>query len=459
MPDIAERPGPLYQAIVDAMAEDIRRGRLAAGAKLPPHRDLAWRLKVTVGTVARAYAEAERVGLVTGQVGRGTFVSQRAAPASLADYMAVHPLDEAGVVDMTKNRPTADNIALVAETLRAVTERPDFAALLGYRLGDELPRHRAAAAAWLAEEGVPVPPERAIVTVGGQQAMVAVLASTTRPGEAILCEQLTYPGIKTAASLLDRRLIGLPTDKHGLIPEAYEAALASREARLLYIMPTVNNPTGVLMPAERRQAIVEIARRHDGLIVEDGVHAYLCEPPAPTPIAALAPERGYYLTALSKIVAPALRVGFVAVPEGQGARVMGAVSAMTTMLPQLMAEAAAMLIESGAVRRCAAAHRIEAAARHALVASLLGPEVAGPLPTFLCFLKLPAAWRASEFVTEAWRRGVAVSPAAAFVVGGRPVEAVRMNLSAPRDLAELERGLKVIAELVAAVPETCCLTV
>src|SRR5215472_18586915 len=74
LPDLSRRNGPRYRAIAEALAEDVREGRLADGARLPTHRDLAWKLRVTIGTVSRAYAEAERRGLIVGEVGRGTFV-------------------------------------------------------------------------------------------------------------------------------------------------------------------------------------------------------------------------------------------------------------------------------------------------------------------------------------------------------------------------------------------------
>ena len=82
-PDLSGRNGPRYRAIADALAEDVRGGRLAAGTRLPTHRDLAWRLKMTIGTVSRAYAEAERRGLVAGEVGRGTYVRRLAGIAPI----------------------------------------------------------------------------------------------------------------------------------------------------------------------------------------------------------------------------------------------------------------------------------------------------------------------------------------------------------------------------------------
>src|SRR5690348_232297 len=117
-PDIGLRPGPRYRAIAEALAEDVRSGTLPAGTRLPTHRDLAWRLHVTVGTVSRAYAEAERRGLISGEVGRGTFV-RAVAPAAPTLRFHADPA-ERNLVDFRVNRPRATSEAPL--TARALAE-------------------------------------------------------------------------------------------------------------------------------------------------------------------------------------------------------------------------------------------------------------------------------------------------------------------------------------------------
>src|SRR5215468_4326993 len=106
-PDLSGRGGPRYRAIADALAEDVRGGRLAAGTRLPTHRDLAWRLKMTIGTISRAYAEAERRGLISGEVGRGTYVRPPAGGAlGMPDDIPGDPRDP-NFIDLSINRPSA----------------------------------------------------------------------------------------------------------------------------------------------------------------------------------------------------------------------------------------------------------------------------------------------------------------------------------------------------------------
>lgn len=444
--------GPRYLAIVDAIAADIRTGKLTPGTRLPPQRDLAWRLKVTVGTVARAYAEAERQGLVSGEVGRGTFVRDGAAePQSVGDFLSAHSL-AGNVLDMAVNRPSGDNNAgLLAEAVRAVTRRPDFAGLLSYHLEGNT-RYAAAGAAWFERSGLDVPAERVVVTASGQQAIVACLGAVTRPGDCVLAEEFTYPGIKSAATLLGRQLLPVRCDEGGLCPDAFERALAERHGKVIYLISAGSNPSTATLSEERRRAIVAAARRHDAVIIEDGIYAFL-NPSAPPPLAALAPERTLHMTSLAKSVSPALRIGYVAAPDGLVARVAGGVSATTLMVPAVMAEAATQLIEDGGAADCAERQLAEARRRRALATGILGAGTCRGDAAFNLWLPLPPPWRADTFVAEAKGNGVALSPGGSFAVGRPRYEAVRVSISAAPDHDSLARGLRILAGMLRSSSE------
>src|SRR5260221_9259749 len=99
VPDLKADEGPRYLAIVEALAGDVANGVLGPGSRMPTHRDLADRLGMTVGTVSRAYAEAARRGLVSGEVGRGTFVRSRSLPGQGGE------LRSSGLLDLSQNHP------------------------------------------------------------------------------------------------------------------------------------------------------------------------------------------------------------------------------------------------------------------------------------------------------------------------------------------------------------------
>ena len=450
-PDLAQQQGPRYLAIAQALAEDIEAGRLMAGDRLPTHRDLAWNLGVTVGTVTRAYAEAERRGLIAGEVGRGTFVREQ-LPSAPPDYEGSVPPD--GTIDLSYNFPALEtDHALFGEVLAEMAREPELAQNLGYLLGPGRDSHRAAAAGWLAEAGLKRPPEEVIVTCGAQHAMFLAVSALTRPGDVILTESLTYYGIKSIAESLERQLYGVALDEQGLVPDALEAAIRSSGARVLYCIPTLQNPTASVMPEERRRRIVEICRRHEVTIIEDDIYSFLLDQPA-TPLSALAPERSFYATSLSKSVAPGLRIGFLRAPLAYQDAIATALRASTLMPSGFMAEAATRLILSGRARRATDAKRDEAKARQALARELLPADHLFAHPRcFHAWLTLPRPWRHEDFTDEARHRGVLVGSARVFAVGRQPVpHAVRLCLHAAQSRDQLVRGLRTLSEILEEKP-------
>src|SRR5258707_10809036 len=392
-PDLRQRSGPRYIAIAEALAEDAGGGHLRPGTRLPTHRDLADRLGVTVGTVTRAYAEATRRGLVTGEVGRGTFVRAAARPAAAAGAVP-----DAGIIDLSANLPPAAAVkqeaATLARTLAALSRRQDLGRLLAYPPEGGAREHRAAGAEWIRRGGFATTVERVLVTSGSQHGMTAVFAGLFAPGDVIATEALTYPGMKTLAGLLALRLQGVAMDEHGLRPDAFAAACRARRPKALYCVPTLQNPTTAVMPASRRQEIAAIARDHGVLIVEDDVHGRLLARPQP-PLCTLAPDDSVYLTGTSKVLAPGLRVGFTVAPPALFPRIAAAIRGTTWMAAPLMAEIASRWIQDGTAETILARKRKEAAARYRIARKALERFAIQAHPeAYHLWLALPKPWRA-----------------------------------------------------------------
>ncbi|MCC6849809.1 MAG: PLP-dependent aminotransferase family protein [Deltaproteobacteria bacterium] len=445
-PELRDGGRPRYVALADALAADIAGGRLAAGDRLPTHRALADALGIAIGTVTRGYAEAERRGLVRGEVGRGTFVG----PAPLGAAAAAHGERASGVIDLSLNVPVAGIAPDLAGALRALAKRAGVDDLLRYQPHAGATRHRAAGAAWAARYGVEAAPEQVLVCAGAQHAMLTIFAARAKPGDRVLTEDLTYPGMKALAGLLHLSLEGVAMDAEGLRPDALADALARSGARFLYCMPTIHNPTGTVLTAARRRAISALARAHDLTIIEDDAHRFLVSD-APPPFARLAPERTYHIAGTSKAIAGGLRVAFVTAPRHAVEQVERSIWATTWMAAPLTAEIAATWIEDGTADRVAAAQRREAAARQALARTALGDLVAGTHPQALhLWLELPEPWRGETFARAARERGVAIAPAEVFAAGrGAAPHAVRLGLGGARDRPELERALAVVRDTLA----------
>jgi DNA-binding transcriptional MocR family regulator len=453
MPQLEGRPGPRYLAIADALGEDLEKGRVRPGSQLPTHRALADRLGVTVGTVSRAYAEAARRGLLSGEVGRGTFVRH-----ALSAMPALPEARTPDVVDLSLNHPPPGMSELaraLSETLAALSRSPDTSSLLTYPVEGGSAAHREAGAEWLARTGLAAQPENVVVCSGSQHALTTVLSTQMRPGDLLLTECLTYPGLKAVASLLHLRVQGLPMDDEGLRPDAFEAACRAGGAKALHCVPTIQNPTTALMSLARREEIAAIARTHGILVIEDDVHALL-PPKRPRPIAALLPELTYYLTSTSKVLTPGLRVGYVLAPPGRAQALAAGIRVTTWGAVPLMVEVVSSWMRSGAADAIIEAIRREAAARQEVARRVLaGLEVQAHPYGMHVWLLLPEPWRSDGFAAVAGRRGVLVSPAEAFLVGRTAgPHAVRISLGSVLTRGELEKGLSAIREVVAGAPDS-----
>jgi DNA-binding transcriptional MocR family regulator len=451
-PDLAAFAGPRYRALVEALARDLAEGRVAPGTRLPPQRDLAYRLGVTVGTVSRAYALAAQRGLVIGEVGRGTFVRDAAAPLERASRVS-DGIDD--TIKLTVNAPPDPYYrTLLAERLAELTARSGATlGFWGYSPKPGLPEHRAAGASWIGGVGVEAAPERTLLTGGAHQAIVVALAALARPGERVLVEALTYSGVCHVAERCGMRLHGLAMDDEGLLPEALAAACRADGARLLFVNPTAHNPTTATMSAARREAIAALARRHDLIVIEDDVYGRLPEARLP-PLAALAPERTVYIGSASKSVAPGLRVGVLLGPPQLVPRLLDAQHDLFLTCPPLMAELFAQLVRDGTAEQLAARQRQEASVRQRLAREVLGTRAHLAQPTsYHLWLPLPPPWRATEFIAHVAERGVMVDPATAFAVDrARAPHAVRVSLSAAASNDRLRRGLQVLAETLGEMP-------
>jgi len=429
-PRLPETPDPIYSRIADALERDIRAGVLVPSSRLPTHRELARNLRITPVTVTRAYAEAMRRGLVESMTGRGTFVrtanrrESAALPAADTDLAT-------NIVSVPLPSPSRALLERIGEELTTST----------YASGGGSERHRAAGAAWI---GRNTDPARVVVTAGTQHALFLAFAATTRPGDVVFAEALTYHGAKSVAALLNVRLAPLPLDRYGIVPDALERACRGRSApKVLYTVPSLHNPTGAVMPETRRRELAAVANAHGLTIIEDDVCGFLLEK-TPPPLAAFAPDRTIFLTGLGKALAPAMRVGYLTAPDAIVARVQAALASTILFASPVTAEWAATWIEDGTAARVVAQKRAEVQLRNRAARRILS-RASGDARSPHLWVELPKRWSAEAFVEEARRRRVRVAGASSFAVGDEVPRAIRVSIGAPATIAELEQALHVLA--------------
>lgn len=445
-PELDGGQASLYRQLVDALARDVASGALPAGERLPPQRMLADRLGLSVGTVTKAYVEAERLGLVAGHVGRGTYVAEPHPNAQ--DGARDRPIDLAYNI-----LPPGAPAARFPETLNALRRRSDLLQLLNYAPPAGYDAHRQAASRWLEQLcGYRICWDRLVVTAGAQQAMALAFSAVCAPGEVILCEEPTFSGMKSIAAAFGYRLVGVAMDEQGIEPQALVRAIRATGARALYLMPTVQNPTGRTLGRTRREEIAAIVRKHELWLVEDDNYAlFASDRPRPAPrLAELAPERTFYVNGLSKCLAPGLRTGFLVCPDlGQVERVVRAVRAQLYAPPAFGPLVFAHWVEEGAALPLAEAQRQDIAERYGLAQALLGGRMevlAAPAPHVWIPCGELEAERAAGL---ALRRGVAITPPAAPFPAGSAISGLRICIGAPPTKAELEKGLRVLASALA----------
>ncbi len=439
MPELAAGPEPIYERLIAALERDVASGRLAPGSKLPPHRELAHRLKLGVGTVTRAYAEAESRGLIAAHVGRGSFVADRAPVQPGAGAAGGQN------IDLARNTPPFGPAARrLAETLGKLRHRPDLAEHLHYAPPEGLEAHRRAGAAWLARTAnfADLDWRRIVCCGGAQQGMTLALSTVCRPGDTVMTESATFFGFKSLAEHAGYRLRGLTMDEDGLRPDAIERA-AAEGARVLYTVPTLQNPTGRVMSLARRREVADMARRLNIWIVEDDIYApYAMEIGLP-PLASLAPELTFYVSGVSKVLAPGLRTGYLLPPAGRlHDEVLQHVRAFNYAPPSFGCLIATQWIEDGTADTITQEIRRDVRTRMQLAETILDDAIEAPKAPQSLHLWLPMSELDAERVARrTLRDGVRVTPPSAPMVGDTAETGVRICLGAATDLAVLEKAL------------------
>lgn len=266
---------PRYLQIADQVARAVRQGTLKPGDQVPPQRWLASQLGVDLTTVTRAYAEVRSRGLIASFGGRGSFIAESySAPRRATVDMAMN------VPPLPAKRALADHINSGIENL---LRNSGAESVSGYQNPELDSSALQAAKVWLGPMFKAMSGSRVLMCAGAQGAIYNLLLTHTRRGDPVLCDSLTYPGFLRAARALGLKIVGVPRDASGMLPDAIERCRRETGARVLYLNPTIQNPTTCTMPADRRREIAELIHRHDLTLIEDDPYWPLASD-APLPI-------------------------------------------------------------------------------------------------------------------------------------------------------------------------------
>ncbi|ALU89390.1 transcription regulator protein [Herbaspirillum rubrisubalbicans M1] len=425
------------------MEQAISDERLKPGDRLPPQRLLADHLGVDLTTVTRAYTEARRRHLLEARGSAGTFV---AAPK----------VDLSQVIDLSMNIPPppagVDLDDLLRQGVSQILIHSDADLLMTYHLGGGSSADRAAGAMWLQELLGHIDERRVLVCPGAQAALAALLLSQTQPGEVILAEPLTYPGLLTAAAQLGRRVVAVGVDGEGMRPDLLQTMARKHGARLVYLNPTLQNPTTHTMPAARRAEIAAVVTRLNLRVIEDDPY-WRFAAHAPKPLAHYAPQHVFYVSTLSKCLLPGLRTAYVVTPEGVGQEeLLGALRSFVLMSTPLMTALSTQWIHDGTADKLLEGIRHEARTRQELALRTLGDaDLAGAGGIHL-WKALPGHWNGPDFVLKARQAGLNLVAHDSFQVGQTDPRQdrtayIRISLGRSRSGFELVNALRRLMEL------------
>ncbi|WP_298189668.1 PLP-dependent aminotransferase family protein [uncultured Pseudomonas sp.] len=453
-PDISGYSGHRYRAVAEAIRDAILSGELRPDSKLLAHREMAWRLGVTIGTVAKAYQLLAEWGLVYAKVGDGTRIKEQEDSETRL------------VLGRKKERRVDFGLLLPSPLNDRALRKQAFADTLT-KLGNDLLRkpitgygpelgyesHRRAGASFMAESGYSAPPSEILVTDGVQEAIHLLLSVFSKPSDIVMTEEIGYLGFKTACSIQNRVIAPIAMDDQGIIPSCLESVATKTQSKLLFIVPNIQNPTGITLSLERRKQIAEISKRCGFYIIENNPF-WAISGALPPPIVSLAPDNTFYVTSLSKYASPTLRIGYLRsdikyIPDLEIAK-----HALSLTGSSLQAEVARTWIKTGIIYELANWQRKEIIARWEIAKQILGEyfPADNEAKPFL-WLKLPTQWRSSEFISALKLEGVACIDSSHFTQGrSKELNSVRLALTTPDTQEHLKKGLLVVKDTLGKNP-------
>tara|TARA_R110002012_G_scaffold219568_4_gene391042 strand:+ start:19666 stop:21000 length:1335 start_codon:yes stop_codon:yes gene_type:complete len=429
-----------YIRLADMLTTAIQEGKLAPGTKLPTHRAFAEQFNVALATATRAYGEVERRGMIVGEAGRGTFVRDLGLPPTLG----VRQTDSNGLIDLVFNMPgDAADADMLRAGLRRLAAAGDLEAMLRYQPHAGRTHERRLFAESLASTLGSIDPECLLVTSGGQHGLATVALGLFRRGERIATDTLTYPGFKSVAALQGLEIVPVEARRGVMDPDDLERQCRTRKLRAVYLMPTVHNPLGVVMNEATRLHLIEIARAHDLLLIEDAAYAFL-EPDPPPSLIALAPERTIYVGGFSKSLATGLRLGYLIAPTTHTDRLLEAIRATTWNAPALISGLVTGWMEDGTLANSEETRRRDGAERQQLCRTVLGgSSIHSHRNAGFAWLPLEKSVRAEPIVTRLREHGISASGAEPFATTVAVPQALRLAFGGvPKD--ELEEVFQIV---------------
>lgn len=465
---------PIYRQLIRQVKMQIESGTLPPGTRLPASRDLAKTLNISRISVVNAYAELRAEGYLSAHAGRGTFVSRDVHPASShAHHPPVQESQEEfalpdsslrdmmrlarrpGVINFSHGSPPMEFFPMSAlrSALNAVLDR-DGASALGYEVAEGYMPLRATVRDYVSALGIRCSAENVLITGGAQQAIDMVIQALVAEGQTIVTTNPTYLGLIDIARTRRIHVHGIPMDEEGIRLDHLENFLVEHPARLLYIQPTFQNPTGNVMPMHRRRQLLNLVDEYGVTVVEDGIyHEFRFEGESLLPLKAI-DEHGsvIHVSAFTKMLLPGMRIGYIITSGSHLERLVRVKLAADIATSGLNQRAIHLMLQRGVLAQALERNNRElrrrrdsamsAAERHFPV----GTTWSEPEGGLYLWIKLPRHGpTAAQLFVAALQRDVSFAIGNVFYTDGCGTHRLRLNYGLQRP-EMIEEGFRRIGE-------------
>ncbi len=444
-PQLLDRTTPIYLKLAKQLEMDIKNGKLKPGDKLPPQRELADFLDLNLSTITRTYKICLEKGLICAKVGQGTFISSDVNSSDVLLYSHEHT----SIIEMGTVHPPYNENNKIVLFIKNILMQPDFNRFLEYRSPAGTMFQRNIITSWLQQFKIKSTPEQVLFATGGQNALCAILLGLFSKGDRIATDPLSFTGLKSIVKMLGIKLVPLPTKNYKLDFDNIEYFCQTEKIKGLYFIPEQHNPTTLSLSDKERKYIAQIAIKLNLIILEDGINKVF-RSIQQAPILSYAPNNTIYIFSTSKFLSAGLRVAYIIAPLSYKLLIKNALYNMNLMVSPFSLEIVSKLLSSNLIKDVIKEKRLELIKRNRIVNKILeNYTIYGEETCSFRWLILPDKINGIDFEKLAKKNGVQVFSAERFIIGNTiPPNAVRLCISAPKNIEYLNRGLCKIKELL-----------
>ncbi|MGL4107178.1 PLP-dependent aminotransferase family protein [Clostridium sp. LP20] len=464
----------IYVQLERHILDGIKKGELKKDSKLPSTREVSKYLNISRNSVIAAYEELESKGVILTKRGKGTFIAIDGERESYEyninwisrtnnygkflreqDVMKTELPYKGGMISFKSIAPE-DSLFNLDDFKRALLDAWTYeeANLLNYGYAKGYKPLIDYFFDYMNEKGVSTENKDILITNGFTEAFDIILGSLTEPGDVILCEEPTHNTALKIMRAHGLEVIQVPMDRNGIILEDLEKALREYSPKFGYLIPSYNNPTGIVTRGERRKGIIKLFRDYLVPIIEDGFNEELLYSSSPIePLAALAGKSNgvIYVGSLSKILFPGLRIGWI-LGDKELIDTLESVKRGRTINSSFLDQSSFYYyLKSGAFSRYVKSVRKYYRDKYNLVMEMIEKYIPYEQVTgeggLHVFIKLKNGLDARELLNLSYKEGVIFMPGDIFYSDFKGKDTLRIGFGRVKD-EDIKKGLKIIGEQI-----------